>query len=198
MPVPWINVGAAVPFPPFAIETGVLRVIVCAGHEPLKEIPVPARSAGDAVPLPPLATERGSENGKSATTRLRNVGEAAEPLPGPAKIKFADCVANTAVKVPDVVTGDPDTVNIAGSDKPTDVTDPPPAIASQPSKLELLNNTYPLGHPVIVEEPTTKPADEPPQPTPVPETTPEVFTWRHCVVPVMKFKSRLVDIIAAG
>jgi hypothetical protein len=58
----------------------------------------------------------------------RNVGVAAAPLVGPANTVFADCVASDAVSVPDVVTGDPLTLKIAGIESATLVTVPPPPV----------------------------------------------------------------------
>lgn len=48
------------------------------------------------------------------------------PEAGPAKIKLALCVARVVVRVPDVVTGLPLTLNMAGIDKATLVTVPLP------------------------------------------------------------------------
>lgn len=62
-------------------------------------------------------------------SNVRNVGAAAAPEPGPARTVFAVWVANDAVNVPDVVTGLPLTVNIAGMAKATLVTVPPPTVA---------------------------------------------------------------------
>jgi hypothetical protein len=70
----------------------------------------------------------GLETGRSAGAMARKVGAAALPEEGPAKNVLAVCVARTAVSVPAVVTGDPLTVKIAGSDNPTLVTDPLPPV----------------------------------------------------------------------
>lgn len=82
-------------------------------------------------PVPPKATPKNpdpileaSKEGTSLAAIFLNVGTAAAPLIGPAKNKFADCVVKFAVNVPDDVTGEPDTLNIAGKDSPTDVTVP--------------------------------------------------------------------------
>jgi hypothetical protein len=52
------------------------------------------------VPVPP---------GKSAATRARNVGADAPPEDGPARTRFAFCVASVTASVPLVVMGEPDT-----------------------------------------------------------------------------------------
>ena len=64
-----------------------------------------------------------SKFGISAETKLRNVGVPDEPF-GEVKTRFAACEASEAVKVPEDVTGLPDTLNIEGIDKPTLVTVP--------------------------------------------------------------------------
>ena len=64
----------------------------------------------------------------SAATRSRNVGAAADPLPGPAKTRFADSLTSATVIVPAVVTGDPETVKISGTASPIEVTDPPATV----------------------------------------------------------------------
>src|SRR3984885_4288898 len=51
--------------------------------------------------------------GKSAPTRARNVGAAAEPVEGPAKTRLAVWVWNEPVNVPEPVTGVPVTLNTA-------------------------------------------------------------------------------------
>jgi hypothetical protein len=60
----------------------------------------------------------------SAVVRERNVGAAAAPLLGPAKMAFTACVVNVPVSVPLPVTGEPETVMIDGNANPTDVTVP--------------------------------------------------------------------------
>jgi hypothetical protein len=62
----------------------------------------------------------------SAAARLRKVGEAAPPEEGPAKIRFADWLASDAERVPDVVTGLPDTEKIDGKLRATLETVPAP------------------------------------------------------------------------
>ena len=66
--------------------------------------------------------------GRSATTNARKVGAPAEPV-GEAKTRFADWLASVAVRVPDVVTGLPETLKIAGIERPTLVTVPPVPVA---------------------------------------------------------------------
>ena len=91
----------------------------------------------DAVPIvvrfvPP---ELVGTVGRSAATRDRKAGVPAPPLVGPAKIVFCPVLASVAVRVPLLVTGDPDTVRIDGRERPTDVTVPVPpeaAIVSEP------------------------------------------------------------------
>jgi hypothetical protein len=61
-------------------------------------------------------------------TNARKVGTAAEPDTGPINPKFAVCVENAPVSVPDVVTGEPDIVNTdVGNASATEVTVPVPA-----------------------------------------------------------------------
>ena len=62
--------------------------------------------------------------GKSVAASARNVGAAAAPVVGPAKINAADWVASDAVSVPAEVTGEFVTVKIEGIESPTVVTDP--------------------------------------------------------------------------
>jgi len=56
----------------------------------------------------------------------RKVGAAAAPLLGPAKMALTDWVVSVPVSVPVVVTGEPDTDMMDGSDKATEVTEPVP------------------------------------------------------------------------
>ena len=69
--------------------------------------------------------------GMSAATSARNVGAAAEPLPGPAKTMFAFWFANDTASVPLVVMGEPATDRKLGTLSATLVTEPlpPPAAA---------------------------------------------------------------------
>jgi len=68
--------------------------------------------------------------GRSASTRLRNVGEPLDPS-GEAQTRFAVWLANEAVSVPVVVTGLPLTEKMAGSDSATKVTVPDPAAGKE-------------------------------------------------------------------
>ena len=68
--------------------------------------------------------------GRSVATRDRKAGVPAPPLEGPAKMVFCPVLASVAVRVPLLVTGDPDTVRIDGRDRPTDVTVPVPPEAA--------------------------------------------------------------------
>jgi hypothetical protein len=63
-------------------------------------------------------------SGISVVTSERNVGATAPPEVGPAQTWFALCVASVPVSVPDVVTGEPETVKIPGRERPTEVTVP--------------------------------------------------------------------------
>src|SRR5215467_5777887 len=75
----------------------------------------------------------------SAATSDRKVGVAAAPVVGPEKIRFADSVASVPVKVPVDVTGEPLTVKMPGSDKPTLVTAVPvPMTESLPSAFRIV------------------------------------------------------------
>jgi len=61
----------------------------------------------------------------SAATSARNVGVAAAPVVGPAQTKLAVWVANVPVRVPEPVTGEPETVRmLEGSARATEVTVP--------------------------------------------------------------------------
>src|SRR6185312_8444151 len=60
----------------------------------------------------------------SAATKARNPGAAAAPDAGPANTVFAFWLAREPVSVPEVVTGEPETENIFGSESPTLVTVP--------------------------------------------------------------------------
>ncbi len=59
--------------------------------------------------------------GKSLLLKALNVGVPDEPS-GEEKTRFCDWETNEAVSVPEPVTGEPETLNIPGSDKPTLVT----------------------------------------------------------------------------
>ena len=61
----------------------------------------------------------------------RNVGAAGPPEAGPAKNVAADCVARLPVSVPDVVTGEPETLKIPGRESATLVTVPVPGGVAQ-------------------------------------------------------------------
>ena len=63
--------------------------------------------------------------GRSAATRDRNVGAAADPVVGPANTLFAVCVASVPVSVPVAVTGEPETEKILGRLNATLVTGAP-------------------------------------------------------------------------
>jgi hypothetical protein len=65
--------------------------------------------------------------GMSAATRARKAGDAAAPLDGPAHTVFADSLAVESVRVPLVLTGEPETVNSGEAARPTLVTVPDPA-----------------------------------------------------------------------
>ena len=71
--------------------------------------------------------------GISAVTSARNVGVAELPVVGPASTVLAVCVTSVGASVPELVTGEPGTVELyrtPGIDKPTLVTvplPPPPA-----------------------------------------------------------------------
>ena len=62
--------------------------------------------------------------GMSAVVKARKVGAALAPLLGPAKMEFTACVVNVPESVPLPVTGEPETVMIAGNAKATELTDP--------------------------------------------------------------------------
>lgn len=89
-------------------------------------------------------------DGISALTSERNVGDPDDPL-GEAKIRFADCELSVAPSVPEVVTGDPDTVKIDGIVRPTFDTVPLPPddvvstiISPEPEELR---TSVPAGNP---------------------------------------------------
>ena len=132
MPLTVPAVATEVTVPP-----GLLELMVWLGQLPVMVTLVPAISAGVAVPEPPLATATMPVTldavpvvfwfsvGTSAATMARKVGVPAEPL-GAAKKKLAVWLAKVPVKVPEVVTGEPETVKILGRDNPTEVTLPVP------------------------------------------------------------------------
>ena len=60
----------------------------------------------------------------SATTRDLKVGVPADPVVGPARIRFAFWFANETLNVPELVTGVPDVENRLGILSPTSVTVP--------------------------------------------------------------------------
>jgi hypothetical protein len=66
----------------------------------------------------------------SVATSARNVGAAAEPLPGPARIKLAFWFANVTASVPLVVIGEPATDRKLGTLSATLVTEPLPLPAA--------------------------------------------------------------------
>ena len=82
--------------------------------------------------------------GRSAAVNPRNVGAAAEPDVGPAKNKFADCVASEAVRVPAEVTGEFATVKIEGMLKPTLVTLPVAALIQLKLPVPSVESTCPI------------------------------------------------------
>jgi hypothetical protein len=100
-------------------------------------IRLPAHLDKSGLPLTTVTFVSGTVNaGKSADTRLRNVGVAVEPLVGPAKTVFAVCFNSPGTNVPELVTGDPGTVLLKITPSPvcpTLVTVPPlaPATADQ-------------------------------------------------------------------
>lgn len=65
-----------------------------------------------------------SEIGMSLPTIVLNVGAAAPPEVGPAQKVFAVCDALLIVIDPELVTGEPEVVNSAGTLRPTEVTVP--------------------------------------------------------------------------
>jgi hypothetical protein len=94
--------------------------------EPSKDVPLIVRAVVSVAALPVVFW---LSVGTSADTIDRNEGVPELPL-GELRKRFCDWLANTAVSVPEVVTGEPETVKIFGSDKPTDVTvpEPPPPV----------------------------------------------------------------------
>jgi len=93
-------------------------------------------------------------DGKSARTRARKVGVPDEPF-GDANVRFWLCDASDPVNVPDVVTGDPDIVNMFGRAKPTDVTVPVPETVAHDGTPEALSerNCVPLILPIRLVHP---------------------------------------------
>jgi hypothetical protein len=85
---------------------------------PLLADPLPSRP----VPNVPDATLEASKAGISLLTRERKEGAADDPLEGPEKTVFADCAVRPRVSVPEVVTGEPVIVKIAGPARATLVT----------------------------------------------------------------------------
>lgn len=86
-----------------------------------------------------IATEVTYESeGMSADTNALKDGAPFDPL-GAAQTWFAVCEALVNVSVPLVVTGEPETVNSEGDDKPTDVTEPPPPVALRTPPVDKLS-----------------------------------------------------------
>lgn len=107
------------PNPVFVVH---IRALLAPLHDGI------AMAAGTADPLVPLAiTVLAPIDGKSPITIPLNAGVVAPPEVGPAQKVFALSFALVSANVPDVVTGDPETVNSAGADIPTEVTVPVPA-----------------------------------------------------------------------
>lgn len=74
----------------------------------------------------------------SAATSALKVGVAADPVVGPAQTKLAVCVAKERAKVPEPVTGLPDTERmLEGALSPTLVTVPPEPICGGQIKLAI-------------------------------------------------------------
>ena len=82
--------------------------------------------AGEPVAFPMTVLE--AAGGRSPMTSVRKLGAPLEPS-GAARNVLALSEASTAVSVPEVVTGEPETVNMFGSAKPTCVTVPVPDAA---------------------------------------------------------------------
>jgi hypothetical protein len=83
-------------------------------------------AVGTAPPLVPLPiTVFPETDGRSPMSKERNVGVPLVPS-GDAKTEFPLCDASTPVSVPELTTGDPETVKMPGNDRATDVTVPVP------------------------------------------------------------------------
>mgnify|MGYP000724067725 CR=1 FL=1 len=85
-----------------------------------------AANAEAVAAVPAAGRYVDDKSGMSPATSARNVGAAALPDAGPENTRFAVCVASEPVSVPDVVTGEPVTVNMAGNASDTLVTVPKP------------------------------------------------------------------------
>lgn len=77
----------------------------------------------------------------------RNVGGAGGPDVGPAQTVFAASLTFETANVPELVTGEPETENSAGTDRPTLVTDPPPQVGQSAGTNERKVGT--AGEPVL-------------------------------------------------
>src|SRR5487761_168426 len=90
--------------------------------------PLPPEQANHAkaAPLYPMQSFVTGDGAKSAAVTVLKVGAAAAPLAGPMKNVFALWLASAPVSVPLLVTGDPLTVKIEGSDSATLDTVPEP------------------------------------------------------------------------
>jgi hypothetical protein len=75
-------------------------------------------------PLHSVGAVLNNGDGISVAVKTRKVGIAAEPDTGPAKNVLVVSVFSVSAKVPELVTGLPDTVKMLGADKPTLVTTP--------------------------------------------------------------------------
>jgi hypothetical protein len=83
-------------------------------------------------------------SGMSAATNARKAGVATPPDVGPANTVFAVCVAREIARVPDEVTGDPDTDKNEGTVCATLVTVPEPPGVPHEAAVPLVVRNFPL------------------------------------------------------
>jgi len=125
---PAVNANDA-PVPPFA------------GNNVPASVTVPFVAVDGVNPVDPALNDVTLIEEMSAATKLLNVGTPADPL-GLAYIRFAAWDALVIVSVPDIVMGDPVTVNSEGADNATLVTDPPIAGVTQVGAAPPLTDRY--------------------------------------------------------
>jgi hypothetical protein len=127
-----VEVMALQPNPVFVVHIRALLAALQDGTD---------MAVGTAEPDVPLATTvLFAMDGKSPITIPRNAGVAAPPEVGPAQKALALSLAETNVRVPPLVTGDPDTVKIAGAERATDVTVPVPDTVSHAGTPEAFSD----------------------------------------------------------
>ena len=134
MPLPYVTALHWFPTVLVALVQTFPGKVEIASELPLNARPYPSVIAlgVDDEPVGFPSRLEAARDGRSAFTRARNVGTPEDPEEGPAKTVFVASFASVAERVPALVTGLPDTVNIEGSESATEDTDPLPAPEATP------------------------------------------------------------------